>query len=113
MTRDENIINANQGSFDWLGWYVKPKYNDVSSIQWADTEACKPNLYIKKGDIIKKREPMKEYASDFVYFFKILNETNNCRYKVVRYQNEKYWKLSEIKDFNNLKIKAKNGIESV
>ena len=107
------MININQVNFDWYELYVRPKYKANNKIQWADTEAWNPSLYKKKGDIIKKREPTKEYISEFVNFFKILKETNSCKYKVTKYQKEKYWKFPGIKNFSNLKIIAKNGIESV
>ena len=42
-----------------------------------------------------------------------MKETNNCKYKVIKYHKEKYWKFPGIKKLKNLKIIAKSGIESV
>ena len=61
---------------------------------------------------LKKRDPTKEYGTEFVIFSSILNEKNNCKKKHIKYQKEKYWKFPGINDLNDLKNSAKIGIAS-
>ena len=70
------------------------------------------NSYINIGVIKKKSDPIKEWGIEFVNFFKISKEKNNCRKKHIKYQNEMYWKFSGMNDLNSLKINDKIGIES-
>ena len=76
---DDNITSKSHDSFDLLILCVIPKYKVNSKIQWAETDACHPTLYIKKGVISINNEPIKEYESEFVNFLNILNEKKSCK----------------------------------
>ena len=93
--------------------FVNPKYKAHNNKPPIAADPCQLILKIKIGAIKKKIDPIKEYKSEFVNFFKILKEKNNWKKKHKKYQNEKYWKLPGINDLINLKKKAKIGIESV
>ena len=50
-----------------------------NKIQWPAPAACQFTLKIKIGAIKKKRDPIRECGTEFVNFFSILNEKNNCK----------------------------------
>ena len=77
-------------NFDLLIFFVNPKYNAHNKRPPIAADPCQLILKIKIGAIKKKTDPIKEYMSEFVNFFKILKEKNNCKYKVTKYQSEKY-----------------------
>ena len=58
---------------------VNPKYSVHNKIHWPAKAAWTLTLKIKKGAIKKKMDPIKEYISELVNLFKILNEKNNCK----------------------------------
>ena len=60
-------------------FFIKTKYNVNNKIQWPVAAACQFNLKIKIGAIKKKRDPIRECGTEFVNFFSILNEKNNCK----------------------------------
>ena len=56
-----------------------PKYKAHNNKPPIAADPCQLILKIKIGAIKKKIDPIKEYKSEFVNFFKILKEKNNCK----------------------------------
>ena len=61
-----------QDNFDLLIFFVNPKYKAHNKRPPIAADPCQLILKIKIGAIKKKTEPIKEYISEFVNFFKIL-----------------------------------------
>ena len=79
ITKDEKIIMKVHDNFVLSIFFIKTKYNVNNKIQWPATAACQFSLKIKIGAIKKKRDPIRECGTEFVNFFSILNEKNNCK----------------------------------
>ena len=62
---------------DLLVLVENPKYKANSKIHCPTNAGTFCNCQMSMGVIIKKREPIKEYGTEFVNFFNILKEKNN------------------------------------